>query len=194
MTTTDPGPDARHALLALVIDHYLTGGRTDGSLRSLAAAIGTSHRMLLYHFSSFERLISDVVDEVEARQRLALTGLATRNERPRALARGFWRLNSAPQLAPLVRLFFTLYARLLERGETERAARLVEAWLGPATDLLRGAGLPLSRARVLARLGLGVTRGLLLDLLATGDRRAVNAAMYAYIDLAFGDSSPAVHG
>ena len=173
-------------LLTRVIDHYLEGGRTDDSLRSLAAAIGTSHRMLLYHFSSFETLLSDVVDEVEARQRLALSGLAIENGDPRMLSRRFWRLNSAPQLAPLARLFFTLYARLLERGESERAARLVDAWLGPATELLRGAGLPLPRARVLARLGLGVTRGLLLDLLATGDRRGVNAAMYAYIDLAFG--------
>jgi AcrR family transcriptional regulator len=180
-------------LLSRVIDHYLEGGRTDSSLRSLAAAIGTSHRMLLYHFSSFEGLVGEVVDEVEARQRSALSGLATEDGDPRMLSRRFWRLNSAPQLAPLARLFFTLYARLLERGETERAARLVDAWLGPAAELLQAAGVPRPRARVLARLGLAVTRGLLLDLLATGDRRSVNAAMYAYIDLAFGaavDSPP----
>jgi AcrR family transcriptional regulator len=189
VTTHPAPPDARKALLAQVIDHYLTGGRTDGSLRSLAAAIGTSHRMLLYHFSSFEGLVDDVVDEVEARQRLALSGLATQSGDPRTLSRRFWQLNSAPQLAPLARLFFTLYARLLERGDSERAARLVDAWLGPATELLRVAGVPLPRARVLARLGLAVTRGLLLDLLATDDRRAVNAAMYAYIDLAF-DGKP----
>lgn len=188
-TTETQLQDARYSLLGLVIDHYLTGGRTDGSLRSLAAAIGTSHRMLLYHFSSSEGLLGDVVDEVEVRQRLALTGLATGNGDVRTLSRRFWRQNSAPELAPLARLFFTLYARLLERGETDRAARLVDAWLGPATELLRSAGLPLPRARVLARLGLGVTRGLLLDLLATDDRRAVNAAMYAYIDLTFGGSS-----
>ena len=179
-------PDARNTLLTQVIDHFLTGGRTDSSLRSLAAAIGTSHRMLLYHFSSSEGLLAEVVDEVEARQRVALQGLATENGDPRTLSRRFWRLNSAPQLAPLARLFFTLYARLLEQGDTDRAARLVHAWLGPATELLRGAGVPLPRARALARLGLAVTRGLLLDLLATDDRRAVNAAMYAYIDLAFG--------
>ena len=34
-----------------------------------------------------------------------------------------------------------------------------------------------------ARLGIAVSRGLLLDLLATGDRAAVDAAMEAYIAL-----------
>jgi hypothetical protein len=38
------------------------------------------------------------------------------------------------------------------------------------------------RARAGARLGVAVTRGLLLDLLATGDRAAVDAAMEAYIE------------
>jgi hypothetical protein len=38
-------------------------------------------------------------------------------------------------------------------------------------------------ARAHARLGIAVTRGLLLDLLATGDRGAVDAAIDAFIDL-----------
>ena len=36
-------------------------------------------------------------------------------------------------------------------------------------------------ARAEARLGVAVVRGLLLDLLATGDREAVDAAMERYI-------------
>jgi hypothetical protein len=38
-------------------------------------------------------------------------------------------------------------------------------------------------ARALARLGVAVTRGLLLDLLATGDRAAVDAAIEQWISL-----------
>ena len=44
-------------------------------------------------------------------------------------------------------------------------------------------GLPREEALAQARLGLAVSRGLLLDLLATGDRAGVDAAMEAYIAL-----------
>jgi len=43
---------AREHLLAAAVDHALSDGIADPSLRQLAAAIGTSHRMLLYHFGS----------------------------------------------------------------------------------------------------------------------------------------------
>jgi hypothetical protein len=38
-------------------------------------------------------------------------------------------------------------------------------------------------ARAMGRLGIAVTRGLLLDLLATGDREGVDAAIEAWIAL-----------
>ena len=44
-------------------------------------------------------------------------------------------------------------------------------------------GVPPTVARAHARLGLAVTRGLLLDLLATRDSRGVDRAMDAFIDL-----------
>lgn len=175
------GTSARDGLLALVVQNFLDGGRTDNSLRTIASEVGTSHRMLIYHFGSFDGLIQAVVDEVEVRQRDALSAIATGGGDLASIARRFWRTNSSPELAPLARLFFQLYAGLLERGENERAAALVTAWLDPVTAMLVGRGVPRAAARAHARLGLAVTRGLLLDLLATGDRRSVNAAMNAYI-------------
>ncbi len=52
-------------------------------------------------------------------------------------------------------------------------------------------------ARAFARLGIAVTRGLLLDLLATGDRDGVDAAMEHWIALnapLFEAASPAGEG
>jgi hypothetical protein len=63
----------------------------------------------------------------------------------------------------------------------EPAKRLLEdaidAWLPPIVDLLASQGVPLDEARAEARLAIPLTRGLLLDLLATGDVDAVGAAM-----------------
>jgi hypothetical protein len=42
------------------------------------------------------------------------------------------------------------------------------------------AGVPADVVRAHARLGLAVTRGLLLDLLATGDRAGVDAALEVF--------------
>ena len=43
---------ARTRLLDAAVAHAMVYGIADLSLRELAAAIGTSHRMLLYHFTS----------------------------------------------------------------------------------------------------------------------------------------------
>jgi DNA-binding FadR family transcriptional regulator len=51
----------------------------------------------------------------------------------------------------------------------------------PLTKIAVAQGQPEAQARAEARLGVAVTRGLLLDLLATGDREAVDAAMERYI-------------
>ncbi len=53
MTVSQP----RDRLLAAAVEQAMRGGIADLSLRELAAAIGTSHRMLLYHFGSREGLL-----------------------------------------------------------------------------------------------------------------------------------------
>ena len=60
---------------------------------------------------------------------------------------------------------------------------IVEQWLEPATAVYVEHGMPEPQARALARLGIAVTRGLLLDLLATGDREGTSAAIEAWIAL-----------
>lgn len=63
--------DLLPALAAHVLDHGLGGV----SLRPLARAAGTSDRMLLYHFGSKERLLSDLLGYL-ARQYSALLDAA----------------------------------------------------------------------------------------------------------------------
>ena len=66
-------PTGRGALLGRAIGHFAEHGVGDTSLRALAEAIGTSHRMLIYHFGSREGLLAEVTREVEARQRALLS-------------------------------------------------------------------------------------------------------------------------
>lgn len=177
----------RQSLLDRVVEHMLASGTATTSLRSLAAEIGSSHRMLIYHFGGREGLVLAVVEEVESRQRAALAELGTRPDLSAAeVSLAFWERLSAPDLRSVERLFFQLYIRLLERGQNAAAARLTSAWLDPVTDLMVARGYSAEEARRLTRLGMAVYRGLLLDLLATGETSEVDAALHGYVSAVFG--------
>jgi AcrR family transcriptional regulator len=142
--------------------------------------------MLIFHFGSKEGLLVEVVRAVEAQQRALLEDLrADPRLSPLDQMRALWQHLVAPELWPYERLFFEVYAQGLHGKEP--ATRLLEdaitAWLPPITDLLTSQGVPPDQARDEARLAIAITRGLLLDLLATRDVDAVDAAMDRFIAL-----------
>jgi AcrR family transcriptional regulator len=176
--------DPRARLLAKVIEYGGDHGLSDLSLRELAAAVGTSHRMLLYHFGSKEGLMVAVVQAVEAAQREAQAELAADRgvDDPDAI-RTMWRRLADPAMWPRERLFYEMYGQALQGrpGTASLLDGIVDDWVDEASRYAIANGMPESVARVEARLGVAVVRGLLLDLLATGDREAVDAAMEHYI-------------
>lgn len=179
------GKSPRERLLDAAIDYVAANGLSDVSLRTVAAALGTSHRMLIFHFGSKEKLWVEIVQTVERRQRELLPDVLPDPTKPVGEAmRAWWKHISDPSLWPNERLFFEIYGQALQaRPHTvELLDGIVENWLGPATEWGVAIGLPEPVARAHARLGIAVTRGLLLDLLATRDKAGVDAAMEAYID------------
>lgn len=57
----DSGMTRREQLAEAATDYVLENGLIDLSLRPLAAALGTSDRMLIYHFGTKESLVVDVL-------------------------------------------------------------------------------------------------------------------------------------
>lgn len=165
-----PDVERRRELLDALVAVFADGGIGGRSLREVAEAVGTSHRMLLHHFSSRDELLVAIVGEVERRQREVLGQL------PADPAEGFaamWADVRRPELRPFERLFFECYARGAQ-GEEPYARMLpgaVDNWLAEIGDV------------PLARLGLAVIRGLLLDLVGTDDDAGVQAAAEAFADL-----------
>jgi AcrR family transcriptional regulator len=172
-----PDLERRRQLLDSLVEEFAAGGVGDRSLRDVANAVGTSHRMLLHHFGSREDLVVAVVEEVERRQMALVPDL------PMNPAEGFaamWADLRRPELRQLERLFFECYARAAqgEKPFTRMIPGAVDGWLG---EVEANADAPYDRA--MARLGLAVTRGLLLDLVATNDEAGVDAAAQAFIEL-----------
>jgi AcrR family transcriptional regulator len=179
---SEPRP-ASERLLDRVVEQFAINGVGDTSLRALAAEIGTSHRMLIYHFGSREGLLTAVVARVEAGQRDVLAELLAEDATPAELASRYWHqvTDTALTYGPL---FFELSGHAMQ-GQPHAAAlraSLVAAWLDPLTTLWMRAGRGKAAARAHARLGLAVARGLLFDLLITGDRTGVDAAMQLFAE------------
>ncbi|MGX7673601.1 TetR/AcrR family transcriptional regulator [Plantactinospora sp. DSM 117369] len=175
--------EVRGELLSRVVDRMAEQGVSALSLRRLAADLGTSHRMLIYHFGSKEGLLVEVVREVESRQRAKLASLEfDPADSPADAIRSMWRRLADPALWPYERLFFELYGQAVQGypGTTALLEGVVDSWLDLNVELAARRGVPAEVARTHARLGLAVVRGLLLDLLATGDRAGTDAALEAF--------------
>jgi AcrR family transcriptional regulator len=189
VSTSTDRPTARERLLAAAMEHVAAEGVGSLSLRGLAAALGTSHRMLIYHFGSREGLLIEVIRAVEDQQRAALADMPLDPEAsPADSMRAMWRGVADPSLWPNERLFFEVYVQALQGSPHARPLLdgIVDSWVDPLAAIAVARGQPEAEARAEARLGVAVVRGLLLDLLATGDRAGVDAAMERFI-AAFAD-------
>ncbi|NUT37851.1 MAG: TetR/AcrR family transcriptional regulator [Hamadaea sp.] len=169
----------RAELLAKLVDYSRRHGLADMSLRPLAAAVGSSPRVLLYFFSSKEQLVREVV-AASRREQVGLVEaeLAARPEGDAALER-LWRWLTDPSHAHIERLFFESYALSLRDAPgpwAEYGAASVREWLPhlrPVAERL----LPGADPEAGATLLLALMRGLLLDRLATGDSGRTTEAM-----------------
>ena len=133
--------------------------------------------MLLHHFGSRDELLLAIVDEVERRQMSVLPEAATE---PTDAMAAMWADLRRPELRPFERLFFECYARGAQ-GEQPFARMLpgaVDSWLTEVDAKTEHGADP-----AFVRLGLAVTRGLLLDLVATNDEEGVDAAASAFVEL-----------
>lgn len=190
-----PRTDAREQLLARVVEHLADHGVAGLSLRELAGELGTSHRMLVYHFGSKAGLLAEVVRHVEAAQRAPFEALAAAvaagadgadgadqaDQAVGQVAERMWAMWAhwlEPSMQRQERLFFEMVGMALQGDPTMQPLLddLVTPWLEPIATLRMRQGVGRDDALAEARLALAVTRGLLLDVLATGDREAATRA------------------
>ncbi|NUT03269.1 MAG: TetR/AcrR family transcriptional regulator [Hamadaea sp.] len=189
MTSDD---SARRAeLLAKLLDYSRAHGLADMSLRPLAAAVGSSPRVLLYFFTSKDQLVREVVahsrreqvELVQAELTVPATDDAAGEPAGRSAVDRLWQWLTDPDNAHVERLFFESYALSLraEPGAWEGyGAASVAEWLPqlrPVAERL----MPGADPDVAATLLLATVRGLLLDRLATGDSWRTDRAMTMFL-------------
>jgi AcrR family transcriptional regulator len=175
---------ATDALLDRVIAYAAAEGITDKSLREIASGVGTSHRMLLYHFGSREGLLAAIVGAVEAQQREVLAALTVVPDGTASeVMLRLWKQVSDPTLRPFVRLFFATVGLAVQGTAGTRALLdgLTNPWLAEGGAAAERLGMPVDPAAL--RLSVAVSRGLLLELVAGADPAAVDASYQLFVDM-----------
>jgi len=172
----------RQQLLDAATDYVIANGLAATSLRPLAASLGTSHKTLLYHFGTKEQMFAAILREARTRERLrAAARRAPEGEIPPYTERlwATWKYLSGTSEDDFWRFYFEVHALALrDPAQYEEGLRDgVDDWVSGMQASLVAEGHAPSRARNLATLVLAAFRGLELDLLTTGDRKRVDAAM-----------------
>jgi AcrR family transcriptional regulator len=188
--------DRRSELLSKIVEELLTRGAADLSLRPLGERVGSSARLLIYHFNSKEELVAAALSEVRRHIGASLYARASRRrpETLRDLLVMVWDWATEAPNQRYFRLLFevdglAMFDRLSFSEEVKRANSAV--WIGlidrAAGRLAQGGDLFSNHSTLI----LGAFTGLLQDFLSTGDRARTTAAVHALVDLisAGGDAS-----
>jgi AcrR family transcriptional regulator len=176
-----PDPHRRSELLERVIEYLCENGIGELSLRPLAARLGVSTYALAYHFGSREGVLEAALHAVEARQRAMVLDWAREHpgQTTADLLRRYWNWCCEPPNLAVMRL--TIEATVLDatRSGVPVALRvqLVTEWVNLLAAALRRAGRSPASARTEATLLNAALVGLVLDLVATGDRRRTGRAL-----------------
>ncbi|MFZ6730779.1 TetR/AcrR family transcriptional regulator [Undibacterium sp. Ji42W] len=162
------------------LDYFLAHGLAELSLRPLAEKIGTSARLLIYHFESKEKLITVVMEMVRARVQQSVIRMM-QDTQGEASMESFWNWITDIENIPYVRLLFEVQVLALQNPAVyaQFLSDTSSSWL----EVLEH-GIPESAdRRTIASLCSAVIDGLVLEYMSTGDLDRTTAALKFFVSL-----------
>lgn len=172
----------KEILVDELVGYLLEHGLSDLSLRPLAEALGTSARLLIYHFESKEGLLAEVLDSMQTSLRQSFSSMveqrAGRSERPLKL---FWDWAIADENYPYLKLLYELQILAVQNPAVygQYLQRNALTW-----SALIGTALPeAERTPAMVTLVGAVFDGLFLELMSTGGRKRTTQAILQFIRL-----------
>ncbi|MFJ2630953.1 TetR/AcrR family transcriptional regulator [Streptomyces sp. NPDC087422] len=172
----------RAELLDAVVDYTVEHGFSEVSWRPVAAALGVSPTTLVHRFGTKEQMLQAVLGRLRERIFQATNETAGHQPDLATSVRAVWRRASDPRQGAEFRLFFAVYGRALQAPEqfSDFLDHVVTDWMN-ALCAAQGPDVSPESAVRTATLVIATVRGLLLDLLATGDRARVDDAAEAFL-------------
>lgn len=181
-----PDLERRQELLDRIVDYLADNGLSQATLRPMAGALGVSINRLVHHFGSKDELLAAAMSRAMDQQLEVQAGWLHRAPRLTMvdLYRRWWRwINESPRHLALVRLNYE--AAALDPKVTGLSGDLradqIGAWRHVAATHLERDGLDRDSAAMEASLAKATFTGLVMDLVATGDRVRLNRSFQEFI-------------
>jgi AcrR family transcriptional regulator len=160
-------PEKKQALLEQCLDAAIASGVIDFSINTIAKTIGTSGRMLVYHFGSKQELERQVITLLEMRLREKLWSFETvasgKEDSLTTTLLAMWQHLTSPAMHGLLKLTMDLNQRAIQ-GDTETQhflERENQQWVDALALLTNDATTALAL--------LHLFQGAILDFLTTGN-------------------------
>jgi AcrR family transcriptional regulator len=174
----------RAELLDAALRYLVESGVANASLRPMAAALGTSPRILMFHFESKEGLLQSVLEELSTRLQVSLQALASTQE-PATRApplRRFWLWANREENFAYFRLLYEAQIVALQNP------RVYGRYLKNVSDTWQAAALPLMSPslgdRTMVSLCIAVFDGLMLERMSGGNQKGLTRALDRFIAMA----------
>jgi AcrR family transcriptional regulator len=173
----------REQLLDAALGYCVKHGLANLSLRPLADEIGTSARLLIFHFKSKDDLVAAVLVELNKRLQTSFEEMkAAASPSAHPPLRRFWDWATSDEALPSLRLLYELqivavqnpdqYGRYLEKTSLD--------WLTVATASLSSKDAD----DTIPTLCIAVFDGLMIEFISTGDRARLTRALDAFVLMA----------
>lgn len=190
-----PDVELKRALLDEVVGYLAHHGIADLSLRPLALALGTSASRLVHHLGPREQILAAALGRAAEMQEDVAAGWLRRQPDLTVSAwyRKWWRwLLASPDNLALARLGYEAVA--LDATSTglppDVRADQIAIWTRRVESVLLRNGVDPEVARREAVLSKAMFSGLVLDLLASGDRRRLTQSLEDYLEMLDGRIAP----
>jgi AcrR family transcriptional regulator len=172
----------RADLLDALVDFASDHGFAELSWRPIASTLGVSPTTLVHHFGTKVQMLEAIQGRLRERMVLGVRELAGEQPDLPTAVRTVWTRASDPEHGAEFRLFFAIYGRALQDPDqfSDFLEHVVADWMGALHDTQEHDSDPATATRT-ATLIIATIRGLLLDLLATGDHTRVQDAAESFI-------------
>nr|WP_063572117.1 TetR family transcriptional regulator [Luteibacter rhizovicinus] len=172
----------KETLLEDLLGYLLREGISDLSLRPMADAIGTSARLLIFHFGTKDNLLMEVLAEMQNRLQqsfVRLSEAASRSESSEPLFRLFWDWALQEENFVHLKLLYQLHMLVIQDSATYGPYLKGNAvnW----QKMIRKTLPDCHKNAPMVTLFGAVFDGLFIELMSTGDRKRTTRALDEFV-------------
>ena len=194
----DEPMDRREELLEKIVDVLLARGISGLSLRPLADLVGSSARLLIYHFGSKEELLAFALERVRARIAAAVGELRAKENTTSVeeFLRVFWKWAIQEPNQRYFRLLFEIDGLAMHEDQVvpskDRVAG-VNKWIHIFEGKVQKLADTPDGRRGAATIIVAAITGLLHDYFATGDLKRTTAGLNFFIESLSNQAASSAH-